>query len=280
MEERRLILAILSISLAALATTEEDPNPSSTRIFARAPLPRPPPKPNNTLSQPQVSLASKLYRMILHIRSAHLQALGFGQCDLGTINLSVVSQSSASRYADAGRLYVDFGQPAQCTGELIRWEFCFTVVQSGSGSVTSSAGQSTITMAVLRREAQTLRIINVYDINIDLSAKGRSGPSEGDHTVCNFIDSEDAVFMEHGDVLGFVCGERVRIIFTDSSLLQGQTGPGAMIGVFNISSMQRGTTRRNNLLGIGSIQEDQFELINESMTPLLRVIMSKRISLR
>ena len=204
-----------------------------------------------------------------------MQVLGDRQCDVGTVNTSVFN---ASRYADAGRLYVDFRQPAQCSGEVIRWEFCYIVlmVQSGPGSSTSS-DQNTITAAILRRDTEVrgYRVINVYSINVDQ----KRGSSEGDLTSCDFIDSED-VFMEHGDLLGFVCGERVRIIFT-SSLGQGQpsSNSGGTIRVFNISLMQRDTSggnRASYLLGMTPIQEDQFELINDSVIPLLRVIMSKQ----
>lgn len=192
------------------------------------------------------------------------------------MNSSIVS---ASRYADAGRLYVDFRQPTQCSGEVIRWEFCYTVleVQPGPGSSTSS-DQNTITAALLRRdtEVQQYRIIHVYNINVDGTNRKR-GSNEGDLTSCDFIDSEDAVFMEHGDLLGFVCGERVRIIFTSQD--QPSSSSDGTIKVFNISSMQQdtsGSNRASSLLEMNPIQEDQFESLNDSVTPLLRVIMSKQ----
>ena len=207
-----------------------------------------------------------------------MQVLGDRQCDVGTVNTSVFN---ASRYADAGRLYVDFRQPAQCSGEVIRWEFCYIVlmVQSGPGSSTSS-DQNTITAAVLRRdtEVEGYHVINVYNINVD-GINEKRGSSQGVSTSCYFIDSED-VFMEHRDLLGFICGERVRIIFTSSP---GQGQPSSSSGdttrVFNISSMQQdasGGNRASSLLGMIPIQEDQFESINDSVTPLLRVIMSKQ----
>ncbi len=174
---------------------------------------------------------------------------------------------------------MDTGQPAQCSGEVIRWEFCYIVVQSGPRSSTST-DQSIITAAVLRRDMDIqgyqYRIINAYNINVD----GARGSSKKDLTACDFIDSEDAIFMERGDLLGFTCGERVRIVFTNS--LQGQPGvssPGGMIRVFNISTMQRdtsGSSRASCLLEMSSIREDQLESLNESVTPLLRVIMSKQ----
>ncbi len=213
----------------------------------------------------------------------HLQVLGEGQCDVGAVNSSIFN---ASRYADAGRLYVDFGQPAQCSGEVIKWEFCYIalMVQSGPGSQSSSSDQNMITAVVLRRDTTGTQgsygIINVYDIDID----GARGSSEGYITACirNSIDSEDAMFMERGDLLGFICGERVRMIFTSSeSLFQSQhgSGLGGMIRVLNISSMQQdisGGDRASYLIGMNPIQEDRFELINGSVTPLLRVIMSKQ----
>ena len=206
-----------------------------------------------------------------------LQVLREGQCDVGAVNSSIFN---ASRYADAGRLYVDFGQPAQCSGEVIRWEFCYIalMVQSDPRSSTNS-DQNTISAVVLRRDTtgtqESYRIINVYDINAD----GARGPSEGYLTACDSIDSEDAMYMERGDLLGFICGERVRMIFTSSeSLFQSQpsSSSGGTFRVFNISSMQPGGDSASYLTGMNPIQEDGFELINALVTPLLRVIMSKQ----
>ena len=201
-----------------------------------------------------------------------------GQCDIGAVNSSILSSSPL--YADAGRLYVDFWQPAQCSGEVVRWEFCYIsqMVRSGPGSRPNS-DQNTITAVVLRRDTDaepgSYRIINVYDINID----GAKGSSEGYLTVSDYIDSEDGVFMERGDLLGFVCDERFRIIFTSSSSNESQ--PGGAIRVFNISSTQQDTSGGNwasYLLNMNPIREDQFESLklNDSVTPLLRAIMSKQ----
>jgi hypothetical protein len=140
-----------------------------------------------------------------------------------------------------------------------------------------------ITAVVLRRDTTqgtqgSYRIVNVYDINID----GARGSSEGYITACTSINSEDAMFMERGDLLGFICGERVRTIFTSSeSLFQSQhgSGLGGTIRAFNISSMQQdnsGGDRASYLIGMNPIKDDKFELINDSVTPLLRVIMSKQ----
>ena len=195
----------------------------------------------------------------------------------------------ASQYADAGRLYVDFGQPAQCSGEVIRWEFCYIAlaVQSSPRSSTRNSDQNAITAVVLRRDTtqgtqESYRIINVYNINID----GSRGSSDGYLTACDSIDSEDAMYMERGDLLGFICGETVRTIFMRSeSLFQSQpkSGVGDTIRVLNISSMQQDTSagdRASYLTGMNPIQEDQFELINASVTSLLRVIMSKQFNYR
>ena len=204
-----------------------------------------------------------------------MQELRERQCDVGTVVWSA-STLRALRYADAGRLYVDFGQPAQCTGEMIRWELCYTVIQSTPGPSTSVV-RDTITAVVLRRDAKfrTYRIINVYDINID-GADERT--TERNSMACHFIDSEDGVFIERGDFLGFVCGERVRILLT--SLLQGQVSRDSKIRVFNTTPVQQDTAEIGSgsyLQGISFIQEDQFESIYGSMTPLLRVIISKRL---
>ena len=225
--------------------------------------------------------------MIFAIRYAiQLQVLGEGQCDVGIVNSSIFD---ASKYADAGRLYVDFGQPAQCSGEVTRWEFCYIAlaVQAGPRSSTRSSDQNAITAVMLRRETtqstqESYRIINVYNINID----GARGSSEGYLTACDSIDSEDAMYIERGDLLGFICGETVRTIFMSSeSLVQSQpsSSSGGTIRVFNISSMQQDSSAGNRasyLTGMNPIQEDRFELITASVISLLRVIMSKQFNYR
>ena len=70
----------------------------------------------------------------------------------------------------------------------------------------------------------------------------------------------------------------MRILLT--SLLQGQVSRDSMIRVFNTTSVQQDTAEIGSgsyLQGISFIQEDQFESIYGSMTPLLRVIVSKRL---
>lgn len=137
---------------------------------------------------------------------------------------------------------------------------------------SSGTGQNVISIAVLRNDAQShgYRIINVYDIELE-SVSSRRGPSEGGNFYCDAIDSEDAVFVRQEDLLGFVCGERVRILFT------GTTSSGGMLRVYNITIHQGRRKRESPLLGIGSVQADQFESVNQTVTPLLRVIMSKFI---
>lgn len=223
MEERRHILALLSISLAALAASEEV------------------------------------------------------QCDIGTVNSSILADSSVSLYADAGRLYVDFRQPAPCSGDVVGWELCY-IVRPGPGPGPST--QNTITAAVLRRDQHTniqgYRIVEVYSINV---IEGARGSSKGLTPVCGFIASEDAVSMERGDFLGFICGERVGIVFNTTLRGQSQSVSNSdhTLKALDISSMQRdppGGNRASYLLGL-NIQDDQFESINNSVTPFLRVIMSK-----
>lgn len=213
-----------------------------------------------------------------------LQVLGEGQCDVGIVNSSIFDASP--QYTDAGRLYVDFGQPAQCSGEVIRWEFCYIAlaVQSGPKSSTRNSDQNVITAVVLRRDTtrgtqESYRIINVYNINID----GARGSSEEYLTGCDSIGSEDVMYIERGDLLGFICGETVRIIFTRSeSLFQSQSssGVGDTIRVLNVSSMQQDSSAgdiASYLIGMNPIQEDRFELINASVISLLRAIMSKQL---
>lgn len=194
-----------------------------------------------------------------------LQPLEYWQCDLGTEVFPV------SQYADARRLYVDFGQLAKCAGKVVRWEFCYTVVSGG----TESAQSSMISMVVLRKDRQTqnYRIVSVRDIDVDST----SGTTDGNSITCDFFDSEDGIIMQHGDLHGFVCGERVRIVFNSLQECQGGTLEG-MLRVYNISVAQQSSME--SLLQVGSIyRANQFKslIINQPLTPLLRLVMSEYI---
>lgn len=199
-----------------------------------------------------------------------MQLLGYGQCDLGTNSSTVFC---ATQHAETGRLYADFGLPATCTGEVLRWEFCYTVMSRGP---TDTNGQDSITVVVLRPVVQTqfFHIVNVYNITVAVPTD-RSMSDEEYPTFCEFIDSVDASIIRKGDLLGFVCGERIRILFTSAP--QGQTSCRNMLRAYNISTQRATNGMTGALSGVDVIQADQFELISQPVTPLVRVIMSKSI---
>ena len=125
------------------------------------------------------------------------------------------------------------------------------------------------------------RIANIYEIqNINVASLEKSGAGVGGDLAiqCDYIDSGEDAFIEHGDIVGFVCSERVRIVFTN--LLHSQMNGGtSLLKLHNISAEQSNTdgNLRSSLLQVGSlVSANQFESLNQSMTPLLRAIMSKK----
>lgn len=194
----------------------------------------------------------------------------YGQCDTGANSSTIFC---ATQHAQPGRLYVDTGLPITCMGIVVRLEYCYTVVSVGPGR----SSQSFISLVVLRRDEQTqaYHIVNVSDFTVENVARS-SESNEEYPTFCDFIDSDShGLFVHQGDLFGFVCGERVRILFT--SVHQDQMGCSNTLRVYNISSRQTNSygDTASTLLRVGSIQADQFELVNQSITPMLRVIMSK-----
>lgn len=200
-----------------------------------------------------------------------MQVLEYGQCDLGTNSSTIFC---ATQYAEPGRLYADFGLPATCTGEVVRWEFCYTVLSMGPAKMS---GQNSITIVVLRRDRQTqaYRIINVFNISVAVPT-GRRISDKDYPTFCDYIDSINVSVLHQGDLLGFVCGEMVRILFT--TLPQGRSSCRNMLRVYNMSTQRATSGMASALFGVHSIQEDQFEWVNQPVTPLVRVIMSKSIN--
>ena len=202
-----------------------------------------------------------------------MQPLGYGQCDLGTNSSTIFC---ATQHAETGRLYADFGLPATCNGEVVRWEFCYTVM---SRAPAHKSSQNSITMVVLRPDIQTqvFHVRNVYSINVAVPPD-RSVSDEEYPTFCDFIGTVDVSIIHQGDLLGFVCGERVRILFTSAP--QGRSSCRNMLRVYNISTQRATNGMASALLsGVQAIQADQFEWINQPVTPLIRVIMSKSIIL-
>ena len=200
-----------------------------------------------------------------------MQLLGYGQCDLGTNSSTIFC---ATQHAETRRLYADFGLPATCTGEVVRWEFCYTVMSRG---LADTHGQHSITMVVLRPALQTqfFHIINIYNISVAVPTD-RSVSDEEYPTFCDFIDSVDMSIIHQGDLLGFVCGERVRILFTSAP--QGRSSCRSMLRAYNISTQRATNGMESALSGVDAIRADQFEWISQPVTALVRVIMSKSIS--
>ena len=169
-------------------------------------------------------------------------------------------------------LYVDFGVLARCSGIVIKWEFCYTVPSTGPGPSTTRPSEDVITIVILRRDGENEEqylIVNVYSVEMSDQNEAKQGETVGCSS--HSVDSQEDVVIQQGDLLGFVNGERARIHMTSTFQRDG-----GMLRVYRVSSVQQDmTSGADYLRRVRVIPDNQFESQNQSLTPVLRVIMSK-----
>ena len=131
-------------------------------------------------------------------------------------------------------------------------------------------------MVILRRDdesQQKYRVVNIESIELQEKTKNIRS-DEGDTIRCFSIDSQGDVDMREGDMVGFVSGEGARILMTNT--FQHDVG---MLRAHDFSTQQEVNTSIASCLStLGSIHEDQFESINQSVSPILRAIISKSVA--
>ena len=169
------------------------------------------------------------------------------QCATG---VEVADLNTAVGFAVAERLHVDLGGAAQCRGVVVRWELCYSV-EPGSLS-----GTDDLKLVVFRETNGGTRYkTSVYEVDVV-----EADPESVDESTCQYAEPQEEVWIREGDHLGFISGGSIRVALTSSegssfyqytSLLQG--------GVSNIES----------------VQEDQLQLMNQTIAPVIRAVMSK-----
>ena len=259
---RAWLVAAVMLQLLCYSAQANRIHHTSTQDTAKKKLPReyipppgsrlpqppvPPPTENPVAEQPQGPLV-----------------LMAGQCSFGA-NSSLSGRTPT--FADAGRLYIDVGRPASCTGEVIRWEVCYMV---------QGLGTSIISAAVLRYNVR-LRGYHIEDVhNIEV---GQLGDSETSESVCDYIESSEPLFLQKGDLIGFVCMDNIRIAL--GALPSGVSGT---LKVYNITIQDSGQEQQSlrsrnqgseTLLGVESVGQNQLVTFGQNVTPLLRIVMSK-----
>ena len=170
-------------------------------------------------------------------------------------------------------LYVDFGMPARCMGNIIKWEFCYTVTSTGPVGPGPSLSEDTISIVILRRDNLTeeqYRIVKIYGIKVQMLSD-HNGVKERDTVSCYSVDSHENVVIRQGDLLGFVNGERARILATSTFQQDG-----GMLKVYHVSmGQQHMNSGADYLRRVEVIPEHQFKSLNQSLTPVVRVILCK-----
>ena len=166
------------------------------------------------------------------------QTLEPNQCGIGAAKTGI---ANISAYSTAGVLYVDTVRPAECSGEIVRWEVCY---RYGSESPN-------VTFLVIREGASNYRVSTRYQLPL-------SGIAEQQAT-CEYIEAMETVIVERGDLIGFYT-DSVRVAFAphDNSILSQYTPLQSSGGI----------------LGVNTLQQNQLQPIESAIAPLIRLIMS------
>ena len=172
----------------------------------------------------------------------------FGQCAVGAESAQA---SGIVELADAERLYVDVGRPAECSGVVARWEVCFSD-QAARAPVTNAQ------IAVLRpQDSMIYRLSSVSELSLD------PGDSEAAEAVCQYIDAQTGIIVEQGDVIGFIGSDGIRIALSTHS--------SRSLYVYT-QSMQ---SQDGQLSSIGPVQQSQLQQLQQAVAPLIRIVISK-----
>lgn len=193
--------------------------------------------------------------------NAQLLQLSGNQCSLGA-NLSM--QLLGSEVALSGKLYVDFGTIVPCRGIVTRWEVCI----GKSGLLDSHSAIDFVVLRLNRIRAGYL-VVSVHELIVQNSF-GLVGSIQ-----CDYIDNrEGSIFMEKGDLLGFV--NRINLGVALAVLPEGAS---STLRIFDFGLM--GDNRQERVensvpLQINtSIAQERFEESTQRLTPLIRVILSE-----
>lgn len=213
-------------------------------------LPPPPPKPSPTPSQtPQNAPPPPLVPIPLQPN----------QCSFGVEDARI---SATGHYAEPNSLYLLANDPATCSGFINNLEICYLV----TGSLSSSDD-----FHIFAFRPQFLNgAVRSYRKVDGTSVVLQPGNLEGAEAECQYVQPEEVLWLREGDVLGFITGEGVVTLLTTSNerdlYLYTPSGTkqkrGKRLSAQDVFSMQ-------------SIANSELERANETVTPLLKIVMSK-----
>lgn len=190
------------------------------------------------------------------------QQLSEDQCSLGA-NSSLLPL--ANEVALPGKLYVEFGAMAPCSGLLIGWEICFT---------RSGLLESEMDFVVLRldQNRRGYMIVSVHELIMQRQL-GETVPDGG--IQCVYItDTDEDIHMVEGDVLGFVTSDNLRV-----TLAELPRGTMSTLRIFEFGPARGGPEQDpGRLTGLqvnDVIQQERFVASAQQVTSLIRIILSE-----
>ena len=243
----RLFIASLLVQLQAFSGSKSQSlggssppvvSPTATANASSLLRPRPRPPPPVSPSNPGTPLAPR--------------PLLLGQCIVGAESAQT---NHIVEFANAGRLYVDAGRPAECSGVVARWEVCF-------GGHATPMASTNLQIAVFRPGNSEM----VYHLASVSNLSLVPGEPEAAEAICQSHDATTEVMVEQGDLIGFVSGDGVRIALSTYNATRG-------LRIY-IQNMQEGL-----LSSVGRLQLSQLQQLRQAVAPLIRIVLSKFLTL-
>lgn len=256
--KRRMFNWRFMLLLAAICTVGE--------VCAKPPRPPPPLPPSPAISlspsltkttvnldpttqtvKPQVTPTFILPSTPLHI------PLQPNQCSSGAENIA--DPIEVAGYADSNTLYVLANDQVTCTGHIYSLKICFFIAEP-----TNSRSTPVVSILIFRQKHSS-DVLQSYQKVAKASFNVRHVQSG--QLQCQYIKPEDTVRLHEGDTLGFISDEDINIVLVTSSEknLFAYVPEAAMQGTSNST--------------LSSILGSQLKQLNESVTPLLKVVLSK-----
>ena len=205
---------------------------SPTGLLRPRPRPRPPPPVSPSI--PGTPLAPR--------------SLLLGQCIVGAESAQM---NHIVEFANADRLYVDVGRPAECGGVIARWEVCF-------GGHATPMASTNLQIAVFRpgNSEMVYHLVSVSNLSLV------PGEPEAAEAICQSHDATTEVMVEQGDLIGFVSGDGVGIGLSTYNATRH-------LHVY-IQNIQEGL-----LSALGTLQLSQLQQLRQAVVPLIRIVLSK-----
>lgn len=180
------------------------------------------------------------------------------QCSFGVENTEI---HATGNLAESNSLYVLANDPATCSGFIDSLEICYLV----TGSLSSASNLHIFTF----RPQYSNSGVKSYNKMDGTSVLLESGNLEGAEADCQYVQPEEVLWLREGDVLGFITSEGISTLLTtsDERDLYLYT-PGA-------KQKRRKRLSVQDVLSVQSIASSELLQANETVTPVLKIVMSK-----